>query len=110
VALYQLHRLFYAVLVGAKVSGQIGVIVAVVTKVDHILVGGAMASTFFLAIGFPVGGSLVERDKEDVAKGLLAKAGAKLILPRGGVVAPSLARAAERREAPADRIPPDCAI
>jgi len=103
-------RPFVAVLGGAKISGKIDVIEALLPKVDEILVGGAMASTFFLAIGFPVGGSLVERDKEDVAKGLLAKAGAKLILPRGGVVAPSLARAAERREAPADRIPPDCAI
>jgi len=103
-------RPFVAVLGGAKISGKIDVIDALLPKVDEILVGGAMASTFFLAIGFPVGGSLVERDKEDVAKGLLAKAGAKLILPRGGVVAPSLARAAERREAPADRIPSDCAI
>ena len=103
-------RPFVAVLGGAKISGKIDVIDALLPKVDEILVGGAMASTFFLAIGFQVGGSLVERDKEDVAKGLLAKAGAKLILPRGGVVAPSLARAAERREAPADRIPSDCAI
>jgi len=103
-------RPFVAVLGGAKISGKIDVIEALLPKVDEILVGGAMASTFFLAIGFQVGGSLVERDKEDVAKGLLAKAGAKLILPRGGVVAPSLARAAERREAPADRIPSDCAI
>ena len=103
-------RPFVAVLGGAKISGKIDVIEALLPKVDEILVGGAMASTFFLAIGFQVGGSLVERDKEDVAKRLLAKAGAKLILPRGGVVAPSLARAAERREAPADRIPSDCAI
>src|SRR5256885_9471920 len=64
-----------------------------------------MASTFFLAIGFGVGGSLVERDKEDIAKGILAKAGAKLILPRGAVVAPSLERAAERREVQSDRVP-----
>jgi len=103
-------RPFVAVLGGAKISGKIDVIEALLPKVDEILVGGAMASTFFLAIGFPVGGSLVERDKEDVAKRLLAKAGAKLILPRGAVVAPSLARASERRDAPADRIPADCAI
>jgi len=79
-------------------------------RVDQILIGGAMASTFFLAIGFGVGGSLVERDKEDVAKTLLAKAGAKLILPRGAVVAPSLERAAERREVPSDRVPAGYAI
>jgi phosphoglycerate kinase len=75
-----------------------------------ILVGGAMASTLFLAIGFQVGSSLVERDKEEVAKSLIARAGAKLILPRGAVVAPSLARAAERREVSSDLIPADCAI
>ncbi len=103
-------RPFIAVLGGAKISGKIDVIEALLPKVDEILVGGAMASTFFLAIGFQVGGSLVERDKEEVAKGLIARAGAKLILPRGAVVAPSMARAAERREVPSDRIPADCAV
>jgi phosphoglycerate kinase len=103
-------RPFIAVLGGAKISGKIDVIDALLPKVDEILVGGAMANTFFLAIGFQVGGSLVERDKDDVAKELIARAGAKLILPRGAVVAPSLARAAERREVPSDRIPADCAV
>src|SRR5256884_3391155 len=109
-ALEQPKRPFVAVLGGAKISGKIDVIQALLPKVDEILIGGAMANTFFLAIGFQVGGSLVERDKEDVAKELLAKAGAKLILPRGGVVAPSLARAAERQEVSSDRIPAGCAI
>jgi phosphoglycerate kinase len=109
-ALENPQRPFVAVLGGAKISGKIDVIQALLPKVDEILVGGAMASTFFLAIGFQVGGSLVERDKEDLAKALLARAGAKLILPRGVVVAPSLARAGERREVPSDRIPADCAI
>jgi phosphoglycerate kinase len=102
-------RPFVAVLGGAKISGKIDVIQALLPKVDEILVGGAMANTFFLALGFQVGGSLVERDKEDLAKELIAQAGAKLVLPRGAVVAPSLARAAERREVPSDRIPADCA-
>jgi phosphoglycerate kinase len=109
-ALDRPRRPFVAVLGGAKISGKIDVIEALLPRVDEILVGGAMASTFFLAIGFSVGGSLVERDKEDVAKAIIAKAGAKLILPRGAVVAPSLERAAERREVPNDRIPADCAI
>jgi phosphoglycerate kinase len=103
-------RPFVAVLGGAKISGKIDVIQALLPKVNEILVGGAMANTFLLALGFQVGGSLVERDKEDLAKDLLAKAGAKLILPRGVVVAPSLARAAERREVPTDRVPADCAV
>jgi len=109
-ALDRPRRPFVAVLGGAKISGKIDVIQALLPRVDEILVGGAMASTFFLAIGFGVGGSLVERDKEDVAKTIIAKAGAKLILPRGAVVAPSLERAAERREVSNDRIPADCAI
>ncbi len=104
------RRPFVAVLGGAKISGKIEVIQALLPKVDRILVGGAMANTFFLALGFQVGGSLVERDKEDLAKELIAQAGAKLVLPRGAVVAPSLARAAERREVPSDRVPGDCAV
>ncbi len=109
-ALQHPGRPFVAVLGGAKISGKIDVIEALLPRVDEILIGGAMASTFLLAIGFQVGGSLVERDKEDVAKALIARAGAKLILPRGAVVAPSLARAAEQREVPSDRVPADCAI
>ena len=109
-ALDQPRRPFLAVLGGAKISGKIDVIEALLPRVDQILIGGAMASTFFLAIGFGVGGSLAERDKEDVAKTILAKAGAKLILPRGAVVAPSLERAAERREVPSDRVPAGFAI
>src|SRR5204863_8675693 len=67
-ALEHPKRPFVAVLGGAKISGKIDVIQALLPKVDEILVGGAMANTFFLAIGFQVGGSLVERDKEDLAK------------------------------------------
>src|SRR5439155_225755 len=102
-ALEQPKRPFVAVLGGAKISGKIDVIQALLPKVDEILVGGAMANTFFLAIGFQVGRSLVERDKEDLAKTLLARAGAKLILPRGAVVAPSLARVPRRKAAPRGR-------
>ena len=109
-ALDKPKRPFVAVLGGAKISGKIDVIQALLPKVDEILVGGGMANTFLVAIGFGVGGSLVERDKEALAKALVARAGAKLILPRGAVVAPSLERAAEWREVPADHIPSDCAI
>jgi phosphoglycerate kinase len=109
-ALNDPRRPFVAVLGGAKISGKIDVIEALLPRVDEVLVGGAMASTFFIAIGFGVGKSLVERDKEEVAKAILARAGAKLILPRGAVVAPSLERAAERREVPNDRVPADCAV
>ena len=109
-ALDKPQRPFVAVLGGAKISGKIDVIQSLLPKVDEVLVGGGIANTFFLAIGFSVGGSLVEPEKKDLARALIARAGAKLILPRGAVVAPSLERAAERREVPSDRIPPDCAI
>ena len=58
-ALQQPKRPFVAVLGGAKISGKIDVIQALLPRVDQILVGGAMASTFFLAVDFPVGQSLV---------------------------------------------------
>ena len=109
-ALEHPKRPYAAVLGGAKISGKIDVIESLLPRVDQILIGGAMASTFFLALDFEIGKSLVERDKVDLAKTLMAKAGSKLILPRGAVVAPSLERAAERREVPADQIPPDCAV
>jgi phosphoglycerate kinase len=103
-------RPFVAVLGGAKISGKIDVIEALLPRVDEVLIGGAMACTFFVAQGFDVGTSLVEPDRVALAKQLLAKAGAKLVLPRGGVVAPSLERAGERREVPADKIPQGWAV
>ena len=109
-ALQNPARPYVAVLGGAKISGKIDVVESLLPLVDQILIGGAMANTFFLALDFGVGKSLVERDKVDLAKTLMGKAGSKLILPKGGVVAPSLERAAEKREVSADQIPPDCAV
>ena len=103
-------RPFIAVLGGAKISGKIDVIEALLPRVDEVLIGGAMACTFFAAMGLEVGKSLVERDRVDMARALLAKGGAKLILPRGAAVAPGLDRAAEKREVPSDRIPADQAV
>jgi phosphoglycerate kinase len=79
-----------AILGGAKISGKIDVIDALLPKVDRLLVGGAMACTFFRAMGLETGTSLVEPDRVDMAKALLARAGAKLALPEDAVVAPSL--------------------
>ena len=74
-------RPFVAIMGGAKVSDKIAVIDNLLTICDKILIGGAMAYTFFLAQGKTVGGSLVEADKVDLAKQLLAKGGDKLMLP-----------------------------
>ena len=109
-ALENPKRPYVAVLGGAKISGKIDVIESLLPRVDQILIGGAMATTFFLALDFAIGKSLVERDKVDLAKALMAKAGSKLGLPHGAVVAPSLERAAERREVAADQIPPGSAV
>ena len=96
---------FVAVLGGAKISGKIDVIRSLLPRVDELLIGGAMACTFFAAMGFEVGSSLVEPDRIALAKELLAQSGKKLILPRGAVIAPSLERARDSRSATADAIP-----
>src|ERR1044072_1225315 len=75
------QRPFVAILGGAKVSDKINVIEQLLGKAESLLIGGAMAYTFFLAQGKEVGTRLVERDKVDLAKALLAKAGGKIKLP-----------------------------
>ncbi len=70
-----------AILGGAKVSDKIGVIENLIAKADKIIVGGGMMFTFLKAQGYNIGKSLVEEDKIELAKELLAKAGSKLILP-----------------------------
>ncbi len=109
-ALTNPKRPFVALLGGAKISGKIDVIEALLPRCDEILIGGAMACTFFAALGLEVGTSLVERDKTELARALLAAGGRKLILPRGAVVAPGLDRAAERREVASDEIPATWAV
>lgn len=74
-------RPFVAILGGAKVSDKIKVIDNLLGICDYVLIGGAMAYTFSLAKGGKVGGSLVEKDKVDLAKELIAKGGDKLVLP-----------------------------
>lgn len=85
-ALEEPERPFVAVLGGAKISGKIDVIEALLPKVDRILIGGAMACTFFRALGLEVGESLVEEDRIDMAVDLMERAGEKIVLPVGGVV------------------------
>ncbi|MBN2192408.1 MAG: phosphoglycerate kinase [Polyangiaceae bacterium] len=74
-------RPFVAIIGGAKISGKIDVVEALLPKVDKLLIGGGMAYTFFKAQGLEVGKSLVEADKIDLARSLLAKGGDKLVLP-----------------------------
>ena len=76
-----------AILGGAKVSDKIGVIENLIPKADKILIGGGMTYTFYAAKGLEIGSSLVEEDKIDLAKELLAKAGDKLVLPVDSITA-----------------------
>ena len=104
-ALASPKRPFVAVLGGAKISGKIDVIENLLPRVDHILIGGAMACTFFRAKGAGTGTSLVEEDRLPMAKDLLARAGAKLVLPDGGVIARSLEAPGQTREVAWNAIP-----
>ena len=83
----QPERPFTAVLGGAKISGKLDVIENLLPLVDHLVIGGAMANTFFRALGLETGKSLVEEDRVTMAKELLERAGSKLILPVDCVVA-----------------------
>ncbi|HSM59969.1 MAG TPA: phosphoglycerate kinase [Longimicrobiales bacterium] len=96
-ALDQPERPFVAVLGGAKISGKIDVIQALLPRVDRLLVGGAMANTFFRALGVEVGASLVEEDRVAMARETLERAGERLLLPVDCVVAPEVAEGAPTR-------------
>ncbi|HET7601238.1 MAG TPA: phosphoglycerate kinase, partial [Gemmatimonadales bacterium] len=103
-------RPFVAVLGGAKISGKIDLIEALLPKVDEILIGGAMACTFFRAMGLETGDSLIEVDRLDMARALIEKAGRKLVLPSGAVVARTLAPGVETRAVKRNEIPPGWAM
>jgi phosphoglycerate kinase len=92
-----------AILGGAKVSDKIEVIDNLMKFVDQLLIGGAMAYTFLKAQGEPIGKSLVEDDKLDLAKRLLSSAGSKLVLPVDHVVAAELKEGADNQVV--DKIP-----
>ena len=72
---------FVAIVGGAKVSDKIGIISQLLTKADHLLIGGAMAYTFLRAKGLTTGTSLVEEDRIDLARQLLDEAGDRIHLP-----------------------------
>ncbi len=103
-ALTEPRRPFVAVLGGAKISGKIDVIEALLPKTDAILIGGAMACTFFVALGLNVGTSLVEPDKVSLAKELLARGEGKIVLPEGARVGREMT-GGEAREVARDAIP-----
>lgn len=99
------QRPFVAILGGSKISGKIDVVEALLPKVDKLLIGGAMACTFFKAMGCETGTSLVEPDRLEMAKDLLARAGDKLVLPVDATIAPAMDAAAEATAVDRDAIP-----
>lgn len=98
-------RPFVAILGGAKISGKIDVIDALLPKTDRLIIGGAMANTFFTARGYGTGDSLVEDDRVELASSLLDRAGEKLVLPTDVIVAQKMEAGAETRAVPIDAIP-----
>ncbi|MER7079472.1 phosphoglycerate kinase [Saccharopolyspora kobensis] len=98
-------RPYAVVLGGSKVSDKLGVIKALLPKVDKLLIGGGMAYTFLAAQGHGVGTSLLQADQIESTKQLLAEHGDKLVLPVDVVVADRFAADAEHRVVAADEIP-----
>lgn len=107
-ALENPRRPFVAILGGAKVSDKIGVINNLLTKVDTLIIGGAMAYTFIKAKGHSVGNSLCEIDKVDLARELMQKAEerkVKLLLPVDNVVAQEFSNDSPFKTVDSDKIP-----
>ena len=101
------ERPLVAILGGAKVSDKIGVIENLLDKADKVIIGGGMMFTFLKAEGKNVGTSLVEDDKLDLAKDLLAKSNGKIVLPIDTVVASEFKNDAEYSTVDVDNIPND---
>jgi phosphoglycerate kinase len=100
-------RPFVAILGGAKVSDKVNVIANLLGKVDALLIGGAMAYTFYRAMGLPTGKSLVEEDKVELARSLLQQAqekSVKLLLPVDHVIADAFSAEANYKTVAKDGI------
>lgn len=107
-ALESPERPFVAILGGAKVADKIGVITNLLNKCDTLLIGGGMAYTFFKAMGYEIGDSLLDAESIDLAKQLMETAkqkGVKLLLPVDTVVAKAFAADAEHMTVASNAIP-----
>ena len=103
-------RPFVIIMGGVKVSDKIGVIENLFDKVDKLIIVGAMAYTFYKAMGYSVGKSFVEEDKLDLAKSILDQAkekNVKLILPVDTLVAPEMKDGYPRKVVSCKEIPDD---
>jgi len=103
-------RPFHAVIGGAKVSGKLEVLEALLSRCQAVLVGGGMANTFLAARGLSLGKSLVEADQADSARRIAVEARRKrvrLMLPTDAVIAPQIHLRSRTQVVPIDAIPPD---
>jgi len=103
-------RPFTAILGGAKISGKIDVINNLASKVDNLIIGGGMAYTFYKAMGYEVGTSLLEAEKVDLAKQILEdtpKTGVNFMLPKDVVVAAEFNNDSPAEVVAIDKIPAD---
>lgn len=98
---------YTAILGGSKISGKIDVIKNMLGKADRILIGGGMIFTFYKAMGYEIGKSLLEEDKVDLAKELIKEAGGKLVLPSDVVAADKFENDAAYSVVAANAIPAD---
>lgn len=101
------ERPYTVVLGGSKVSDKLGVIDHLLPRVDRVLVGGGMLFTFLVALGHPVGSSLLEKDQIETVRGYIARAqelGVELVLPVDAVVAASFSGDADHVVAAADAL------
>jgi phosphoglycerate kinase len=107
-ALTQPKRPFIAILGGAKISGKIDVIKNLMDKVDTLLIGGGMAFTFYKAMGKEIGSSILEGDKVELAKEILAEAEKKKVdleLPDDFIIAPEAKEDTSTKVVNKDNIP-----
>ncbi len=107
-ALARPERPFAAILGGAKISGKIDVITNLMDKVDFLIIGGGMVFTFSKAMGYPIGDSLLEEDKVDLAKEIIEKvkgSRARLVFPTDVVVAAEISDTAQTKVVALDKIP-----
>jgi len=103
-------RPFTAILGGSKISGKIDVIENLLPKVDFLLIGGGMAYTFYKAMGYEIGKSLLEEEKINLAEEMLEKfktSKAKVILPKDNVIASEFKNESPLSVVDADKIPAD---
>jgi phosphoglycerate kinase len=101
------ERPFVAILGGAKVSDKIEVIKNLLKVADKVLIGGGMAYTFFKAMGYEIGSSLLEADKVDLAKELLELAQGKILLGDDVITAKEFDPESEKNVRSIDSIPQD---